>query len=332
MLFICLVAARFAVADESNPVAESTANTATIEQWIDDLGNDQFAKREYASEQLFRQGHLVLPKLRTALRSSNDPEQRERLRQIATVLSDQFLDLRIQSFLEGDLQQLENWDRMEQWFGDSPKIRELFVDLYREFPEMVRSLDGDARELAAGLLGVNQQISRRGAPAFRASPRIDLVALLLPLMQPNCKRDTRYDVLIISSLQGVRGDELQEDPAFGQPLRKMVSKWMKGSNFGVREAALELAMEWDLEIAFPLAIETLDLRPDPDLLCRCMQVLAKQGKKADAQRLLPYLDRNEEILRPLYAGNRSDELLVGDVAAATVGRLCGKKLTELGFA
>ncbi|MEO1614797.1 MAG: hypothetical protein AAFV88_03045 [Planctomycetota bacterium] len=311
---------------------EKAVEQERVLQWIDDLSSASFAVRENASEQLFALGHSVLPDLHVALRQSTDAEQRERLEKITTVLAEQSLDLRIQQFLEGDLRQLENWDRMEKWFGDSPRIRELFVDLYRDHPVLIRSLDGNTRDLSQGLQSVSQQISNRGITVARISPRRDLVAMLLPMMQPDYKPETRFDILVLTSLRGIRGDELDEDPAFGQPLRKMVGSWMNQSSLSIREGVLDLALEWDLDNALELAKATLSMRPPPNLLCRCIQAIAKLGSREDAQLLGPFLDSRDEIFRPRYVSNRGGQLQVGDVAAAAIAKLNEVPMTEIGFA
>lgn len=302
-----------------------------VAAWIDDLRSDSFAVRELASEKLFGLGHQVLGQLRQAKQVSHDAEQSERLDQIIATLAEDDLELRIEKFLRGGEAELENWEEVEKWFGDSPRVREMFVDLYREHPVLVKSLDGTPQELSLGLSLVHRRVVDRSSVQSGASRRTDLIAMLLAMTKPNLNADTQYDLVVVLLLQMHSAYEFRRDPVFGEPFGRLVSRWMSKSDQGVRSKVLRLALDWEMDVALPLALKTLDEKPDPELLCRCMQAIAKQGEKTDAARLGKYLDDDTTVFRPQYLGGNGGEVQVGDVAAAVIAHLFDMPVTELGF-
>ena len=317
---------------EPPPVRQAASQTAQVAHWIDELRSDSFAAREAASEKLFRLGHVALDRLRETRKSSQDAEQVERLSQLIATLAEQDLELRIERFLRGGNSELENWEEVEKWFGDSPRVRELFVDLYREHPYLVECLDGNAQELALGLSRVSDHVMDRDATQLAPPRRIDLIAMLLVMTKPGFHADTQHDLIVASLLQLHSAYEFRSDPVFGEAFGRMVSNWMSESHLAIRGQVLRQALDWDMDVALPLALKTLDQNPDAELLCRCMQAITSKGEKKHALRLQKYLDDTTVVYRPQYLGEHGGDVQVGDVAAAAIAHLFDVPVTEIGFA
>lgn len=311
---------------------QDTDSESSVRRWIDDLRSDSFAVRETASEKLFQTGYVALEPLREARKKSQDAEQLERLSQIISTLAEQSLELRIKRFLRGGESDLENWDEVETWFGDSPRVRELYIDLYREHPYVVECLDGTAQERSLALSMVRRRVLDRSTVNASGPRRTDLIAMLLVMTQPDYNADTLYDRIVVSLLQVHSAYEFRSDPIFGDAFGRMVSQWMSESDLSLRVEVLHLALDWKMEVALPLALKSLDQNPDPELICRCMQAIARQGQKKHAARLAEYLDDSTVVYRPQYLGGHGGDVQIGDVAAAAIARLFDMSVTEIGFA
>ncbi|WP_182865667.1 hypothetical protein [Stieleria mannarensis] len=303
-----------------------------VAKLVDDLRSDQFAVRERASEQLFRIGPATLPTLRSIRRQSSDAEQSDRLDRIIESLAKQNLESRIRSFLQGGPSELENWPEFEKWFGDSPPIRELFVDLYREHPDLVDALGGTPQQLSMGLSRVHRRLIERGVGPREVPQRIDLLALLLPMTDPDFQAGPQYDLIVASLLQLYPANDFRKDAVFGKPFMRIVATWMAHSDLSIREQVLRLALQWKMDIGLTLAIETLKQNPDSILLCRCMQAIARQGTPKHAALLATHIHDPTVVFQKRYLGVRGSEVQVGDVAAATIAFLHSVPVTEIGFA
>ncbi|WP_145392002.1 hypothetical protein [Stieleria neptunia] len=313
-----------------DPVGDDLAER--VGRLVDGLRSDQFAVRELASEQLFRLGPACLPILRVTRRQSNDTEQSDRLDRIIDSLAKQSLESRIRSFLQGGPSELENWPELEKWFGDSPRIRELFVDLYREHPYLVDALGGTPQQLSMGLSRVRRRLIERGVGPRETPQRVDLIALLLPLTDPDFTGGAQYDLIVASLLQLYPANDFRKDAIFGEPFMRMVAKWMSRSDISIREQVLRLALQWKMDIGLTLALETLKQNPDPILLCRCMQTISRQGTREHAVLLAAYINDPTVVFQKRYLGVHGGEVQVGDVAAASIARLNSVPVTEIGFA
>ncbi|MDV6028515.1 MAG: hypothetical protein F9B45_00080 [Phycisphaera sp. RhM] len=247
-------------------------------------------------------------------------------------LAKQNLESRIRSFLQGGPSELENWPELEKWFGDSPRIRELFVDLYREHPYLVDALGGTPQQLSMGLSRVRRRLIERGVGPRETPQRVDLIALLLPMTDPNFQAGPQYDLIVASLLQLYPANDFRKDAVFGEPFTRMVAKWMSRSDMSIREQVLRLALQWKMDIGLTLAVETLKQNPDPILLCRCMQTISRQGTREHAVLLAAYINDPTVVFQKRYLGVRGGEVQVGDVAAASIALLNSVPVTEIGFA
>ncbi|MCC9599290.1 hypothetical protein LOC67_01865 [Stieleria sp. JC731] len=317
--------------EEAQP-ASAKVSDQQIDQWVHQLGSDQFKVREMASEKLFELGAPAVRRMKLLRDRSNDLEQLERLERIISLLNEREFEGEIDRFLDGQPTDLEGWPEFEKLFKDTPQVREIFVELYREYPFAVRSFGGSKREVLEALNKVSGQQSVRGIGISQSPQRIDLLALLLPPAISDVQTDLQLDLNIYTLLQLHPANDLRGDPAFGEPFKVIVTKWMKQSHLGIRDRILRIALDWKMDVARDLAIDTLNQNPDEQLLCRAMQALASRGTAEDAERLKPYLDDLTVIVRKNYVGSRESDVLVSDVAAAAIAHLYGLSVMKVGFA
>ncbi len=301
-----------------------------IARWSEQLQSRSFAAREQASEKLFQLGYKALPSLRSLRGKMTESESRERLSKIIKALSSDDLKLRIERFLQGDDSQLENWSYLRKWFDDSPRVRELFVDLYQEYPEVVMSLNGSEAELSSALISLRRKLDL--TLAMRMVPeRIDMIALLLLMVTPEFDPDGDYDFLMARALDAYSVKNFRQDKVLGEPLVRLVAAWMPQSGLAYREQVLVIALKWKMDIGLSMATTTLQRDPPPTLLARCIQVIARQGLPSDARLLEPYLKDQRVVYPSQLLGRKRHDILVCDVAAAGIAYLANVPVTEIGF-
>ena len=73
-------------------------------------------------------------------------------------------------------------------------------------------------------------------------------------------------------------------------------------DLSIREQVLRLALQWKMDIGLTLAIETLKQNPDPILLCRCMQAIARQGTPKHAVLLAAHIHDPTVVFQKRYLG------------------------------
>ena len=300
------------------------------------LGSQRFSERELASEQLFQMGPRILAELRYSRPSAIGQERQMRLDFLIDALAEDDRENRIKQFLEGDDSQLKNWSELKKWFGDSRRVREMFVELYREYPSMIEALGGTPQEISFAALAVRNELilNTRGGPR-RAIRRTDSVAMLLPLTDPNCRLAGELDQDVVTLLSMPIARDFQRDPALGESYRSLVSFWMKDCSLPSRELALRLTLMWDLPVGKQIAAKTLDENPPPDLLARCLQTLARKGGKEQISVMERFLDDQRIAKRRSFIGQRYNDVLVSDVASAMIalsfrGPGCGSWISASG--
>ncbi|MCO8120812.1 hypothetical protein NHH03_03610 [Stieleria sp. TO1_6] len=317
---------------EKSSQTKSDQLAERVTELVQQLRSVRFAQRENATEMLYQLGHATLPALRKIRDQKVDAEQTDRLNRIIDSLAEQDLESRIQSFLRGGEADLDNWPKLEHWFGDSPRVRELYVELYRMHPELVEALGGSRQQLTLGMNLVKRRLMERGVSTREMPRRVDLIALLLPMTEPGFDAGIEYDVIVAQLLQRYQVNDFHADPVIGEPFQRMVALWMTQSDENIREQVLRLALQWKLDVGLRLALKTVQQTPNPIVLARCMQAIARQGNRDHIPVLAPFLNDPRIVFRKPYLGPRGGDVQVGDVAAAAIAFLSDVPVTELGFA
>lgn len=300
-------------------------------RWIDALGADEFSVRERAAANLRKVGLAVLPELRRVAESSNDPEVRARAADLARIMTEGALNDRIDTFLSGGNPGFEGWEVARAILGDSPVVRELFVDLLRDHPDVVASLAGSAAERKQALEGATAEVQRKMRREFRPPSSSDLIALLLPANDPNVELSATVESTLLSVLRMHPASELLESPQLAPAATALIGGWVRRTGLGTRDQVLWFAMSRELEDALPVAVETLRQANNPETLTAALQAIAQFGSEKDIAAVEPLLgDQRMVSQRGLGPGNAVFTRL-GDVAMATIAILGGLDLTEAGF-
>ena len=317
---------------EAQPdTAEAQPDAAEIQQWIESLGSPEFAARERAAEELVSLGLKVIPLLQKELTRTSDPEVKLRAEKLILQLRSGSEAAMIESFLAGEDVDLENWGIIKQIFRDTPKSRDLFIEIRNSYPELIESLDGTSRELVIAMDRVTEQlVTSRGKLGWQ--PRLaDAVAMLLPASDENVPVSVGYENVMMFIMQMAPVNRIRKDNVLGGPFKELVSAWLRRSSLANRQDVLFFAMEWDLQQAYPLALRTLGETTDTETLAHAMQVITRFGRPKDATLLIQFLNDTRPASERRFNRGKPIQTQLRDVAVAAIAILNKVPLTEIGL-
>src|SRR5207248_1334861 len=154
LLAACLIAAsllplRWLSAAEKLPTADKIASV------IAELGSEEYAVRESASEELT---HIGLPAFSALEAAANHPDREVRYRsqRVLGIIRRHDIERRLEAFLSGkddsDDYPLPGWNRFSKAYGDGPEQRKLFVEMTRADAELMRAIEENPRRAAETLV------------------------------------------------------------------------------------------------------------------------------------------------------------------------------------
>ena len=316
-------------------VTSGSSETATLDpelnRLIEDLGANSFAVRERAANQLMEKGPEILAPLRQASLQTSDPEIRLRTDQLVQRMTAGDLQIRIDAFLSGEEVEFDGWMQTQGFMGDSSGVREMFVELMLEHPEITKSLAGSSRErfvaMAAGMGRVqNKMFVRLEVPS-----RADVIAMLLPANDPNVPVNQDFESLMISLLRKEAANNLHRDVQLGGPVDALVSGWINRSSLNNRAEILFFAMSWDLSQSLPLARRTIVDATSVETIAIALQMISRFGDRADAALVAERLDDTRVVSERGFARGEKQTTQIGDVAMATIALIHGVALADIGF-
>ncbi len=112
-----------------------------------------------------------------------------------------------------------------------------------------------------------------------------------------CRSASPYEKCMLYLTRLAPVNRLPKDKVLSPAFSRLFGDWMRRSQLANRQEVLYFAMEWDLEQAYELALNSLGQTTDTEILAHAMQAIAKHGKETDAAFLLPFLDDNATCQR-----------------------------------
>lgn len=308
-----------------------TASVEQVEQWIELLGSKQFATRERAAGNLVEAGREVLPVLNKAAAEHPDAEVRMRAAEICKQLTRDNLQARIDAFLAGDEVGFDGWPLTQAILSDTPRVRELFVDILRSYPELLSSLEGTPRERAVALAQVVSRVEKKIFVERKFPESYDAIALLLPAIDINVPLEGGYEEILLAVLQKPAASDLYRDPQLSRRFRHLVGAWIMRSHLRNRAEALFHGLSWDIPQTRNLAIASLTETKQVEPLVMALQAIARFGNETDVADVAALLDDHRQAAELGFSNGDRTRIEVGDVAMATIARLNDVPLTRIGF-
>ena len=334
-----------AIAETLFPTAQEDANPAEqaegseeslsdeqrqqLQQWIEELGSNEFANRERAAGNLMTLGRPVIPALRRLVQDTNDPETRLRAEQIIKQLSEGDLQARIQEFLSGRDVGFSGWYVAQRFLGDSIPIRELFVEIMLAHPDLLESMEGTSRDRALALENLLSKVQPK-LNTIRDEPvRADVFAMLLVGLDPEVPLSILYEDLLLRLTQRSVTTDIRRNAHLSGPFLGLLNRWIGRSSLTNREDVLLLGMDVELSSTLPLAILTLQEATQTETIATSLQAIAKFGGPEHVEVIKPLL----EDVRPAGGPAISDDpsqVQICDLTMITIAMLRNLPLKELG--
>lgn len=237
--------------------AEEPSQTQ-ISQWVDQLGDREFAVRDRATSALSGLDADHLPFLIQRLEGATDPEVTVRLRGVIAKLKFERQQSVIRAFLrDADMEQsheLEGWNTFASIAGRNRSSKRLFLELYERYPELVEKPLNDAQQAFDAAVKVSRTL-QESEIQFNGGDATDGLALLYCLCIANLHGDHRLAVGGLRVFGRFPYNKLIRDPQAKRPMEVMVERWASSLATGADlTSALLIMLESDLATARTVAI------------------------------------------------------------------------------
>jgi hypothetical protein len=302
-----------------------------IQRHIENLGAGQFSVRERAATELMRYGAPALDALRESSVNADDPEIRDRVSRLIKQMSDSERERKIARFMAGKDEEFQGWPMFRDIMGDSIPVRELFVDVNGEHPDVLEALDGNAMELAVAMEQVSARIQNQMFVRRRHPTEADTIALMLPMSHNDVRISDSYEITMIGVLDRTAASNISRDARLAPGFRGLIAKWIPRCSLSNRIESLSKAMQWNVPEALPVALSTLDETEDIATLIVAMQTIARFGTKKESVALATVLEDSRATGEAAYGAGQLLRSEVRDTAIATAAILHQIPLAEVGF-
>ena len=340
-LTMLLAAARTAAAAPDVPESNSD-DAQQYDQWVEQLGADDFQERESALRRLTGQGLASRAALRRGLKNP-DLEIRLRCGQIlAAILADD-LNHRLSAFIDDvDGKQdhkLPAWDIYSKYAGDDRGARELFVEIFRGERELLMALDAPPQDREAQFLTrlerMQEEMFGRSRPNNTPVPVHTLAALLLIAGQQEGKLSIHAGIRMYSYLTQQQVKQAITEGSRSEQLTRLTSNWVaaNANNSTIARYALITAMRYDLKETALEVTRKLVAAKDTSIstLPYAALSIGKFGDRSDLKLLEPHL-ANKDVCHTWQNGAKAAvKIEVRDVVLATLLHLSEQDHKQYGF-
>lgn len=325
ILAICLVSCLVcfsAFADQAAPAADAPPQPdektiAILEKLIDQLGDESYAKREEAGEQILGIGLVSLKQVEEGAKNP-DREIRYRCERLRVLLFDRELQRRLEAFaadLKGEKDHgLPAWDRYAKLYGSDSEARQLFVEIFKAEPAMLKAVQSDnqkASDLLAGrafelqqMLQVQQQVSLGSA-----------AAMLFAAGDTNIQVSDQTQQFIYSLCYQPAVREAVANGAKKEAVRNLLAKFIVRGEGWVAHQGLTIAMQYDIKEGLEPARKLLKSKGggQPHLMQMAVLAVAKMGGAEDLKELGGLLE-DKTVIMNFQINNQRIQCEVRDFA------------------
>ncbi|MCI0357883.1 MAG: hypothetical protein L0211_05265 [Planctomycetaceae bacterium] len=313
--------------------ADERANPDRIAALVKQLGSEDFAEREAASDELTGAG---LPAFAALEAAALHPDREVRYRSVRILGQIRELDLqrRLEAFLSGKEDSgdypLPAWSRFKNAYGDDATSRQLFVDMTRADPEVMRSLESSPKAAGDQLadrafqyqqamqLGQQQQLSlaQVGVILFVAAEEdVALAAQTMSMIYSYCYQPTLRDAVTSSSRNGIP--------------RKMVGAIVRRSDDMAAYQGMLIALNLGLDDGMVPSLKILKTPGNraPHFSQYALMTVAKLGNQSHVP-LVEKLLEDKSVVTRMQENKVIYDVQVRDAALATAVILTKQQLKD----
>ncbi|WP_254510659.1 HEAT repeat domain-containing protein [Anatilimnocola floriformis] len=262
------------------------ADAPTVKKLIEELGADEFATREAATEQLARIGLPAYKAVEGAVQHP-DREVRYRAERVLGRIRQTDLQRRLDAFIAGkeatDDYQLPGWTRFKKAFGDAESSRKNFVDLTKADPEMLQTLESNPKNVAE-LFGVriqqNQQLAQFGGGGNTQLGYGQVAMLVFVAGEEDVSLNQNHNSVVFNYCSQANFADAITGSSRGDVPRKMLSRLILKSEDFAAYSAMSLARRFNMKEGLTCAEKILKANRQPHMASMALMTIAAMGDES----------------------------------------------------
>jgi hypothetical protein len=339
------------------------SNIARLNKLIGELGDEAFAVREEATNQLIRAGIEAKPQLIAAL-SSADAEVRFRAKRVLEIVVEGDFQRRLKAFAE-DVDgkrklKMPGWSKFKELAGEDRVARAMFVEMQQAEPTLLEAYEGEPNGAAQALaerlqiiqLNSNGRFNRLNRNMFFQTSNLQpaLAGSLAMLLiggdeSVPMKEEVAERFKLIQTPAEFRTALTSADPR-STLCRKILGRWIRRD---VSESAtytnLTTALTYDLSEGLEPAVRMLKKgNAKNTTVYQAALIVGNYGDKEHLPLIAPLLTDNNVVFNGAAAGFRIAgvnqgqapvrvviQTQVRDIALAVTIKLSGQNPADFGF-
>ncbi|MGD9635541.1 MAG: hypothetical protein AB7U97_19830, partial [Pirellulales bacterium] len=320
-----------------------------IQRWIKELGDDDYQVRKAAADRLVQGGDVARAAL-VNVANGPDPETRFAARRLVTLIDESTFERQLAEFASDvDGQRgmtLPGWSAFREFVGTDAPSRELFVEMQRAEPELLRRMfDPSSHDHE---LNWEEQINRLlrarifTQPGQLSIPAGSSATLLFLGSLPDAKLSDGAAASLRQLTQIPPLSEALAAKRDGNALRRLVCAWVihcPNRSAIILQQRLDAMFQHSLDECLPLALELLEPKPEylavsPQQQMYAILAVGRFGSEENIAALEPLLDDQRECLSRQQINGPANEqasVQIRDVALAVLLRLTGQEPVTYGY-
>ena len=326
-------AVRSQVAAADVPAIASASNSDRVSTLVKQLGSEDFAEREAASDELTRLG---LPAFAALEAAAAHPDREVRYRAVRILGQIRELDLqrRLEAFLGGkdDAGEypLPGWNRFKKAYGEDAPAKQWFVDLIRADAPIMQSLEESpkaAGDLLADRAFQHQQAMQSGQQQQLSLAQIGVMLFVAAEDDVALPQQTMNMVYNYCYQQTLR-DAVSNSAKNGIP-RKMVGSIIRKSDDMAAYQGMLIALNLGLDDGMVPALKILNSQATraPHMSQYALMTVAKLGNASHLPLVEKLLDDKSVVTR-MQENKITYDVQVRDAALATAALLSKQPLKD----
>lgn len=276
-----------AVDDAPTAKTDPKVDATEIKRLVEELGADEFAAREAATERLTQIGLPAYKAVEDAIQHP-DREVRYRAERVLARIRQSDLQRRLDAFQrgteEGDYQ-LPGWTRFKKAYGDNSNVRGVYVDLIKADAELLQTLESNPRgvsDVVASRVQMYQQLQGQfGGSASLQLSFGQIGSLIFAASQEDVTLNANQASVVLSYCRHAGLSELVTNGSRGGVPRQMLAQLILNSEDFAAYSALELARTYNMKEGLVPAkkILTGGIRQG-HITCMAMSLVASMGDES----------------------------------------------------
>jgi hypothetical protein len=326
-LAVCACLPSLACAADDDLPSPDAKTAAEIQAQLDRLGDESYAVREAATEKLLTFGLPAMKLVEEGTRSA-DPEVRYRCERVRVLLREIDLQRRLEAFaadVKGEKDHgLPAWERFAALHGSGTEARQVFVDIFRAEPDLLKTMQIDMKKAADVVAGrafmLQQQLQLQQQPSLGS-----VAALLFAAADKEVTLSDQTQQIIYSLCYQQSLRDAVTSGAKQPVVRSLLGKYVQRGEGPVAYQGLYIAMQYDLKEGLEPARKLVKERGagQPHMLQMGLLCVAKLGNAADIENIRPLFD-DKTVIMNFQINNQRIECQVRDFALLSTLHLLSK--------